>query len=145
MEWHNILLLILMAVIVVLYLYKRFTGMDLLKTIVMSKPVLVAQKSVINALYDVVPNETLRIIKLALNAGVEATELAEKAWLMGNLAKDERNPYAKQLAKEMLETIGIEVNEKIEVIIAGVIEMACMVLPHGVEPQPQEQEVALAV
>lgn len=138
MEWYNILLLILMAVIVALYLYKRFTGTDLLKTIVMSKPVLVAQKSVINALYDVVPNETLRIIKLALNAGVEATELAEKAWLMGNLVKEERNPYAKQLAKEMLETVGIEVNEKIEVIIAGVIEMACMVLPHGVEPVTNE-------
>lgn len=91
------------------------------------------------------PNETLRIIKLALNAGVEATELAEKAWLMGNLVKEERNPYAKQLAKEMLETIGVEVNEKIEIIIAGVIEMACMVLPHGVEPQLQEQEVALAI
>lgn len=42
MEWYNILLLILMAVIVALYLYKRFTGTDLLKTIVMSKPVLVA-------------------------------------------------------------------------------------------------------
>ena len=145
MEWYNILLAVLCIVVIGLYLYKRFTGTDLLKTVVMSKPVLVAQKSVINALYDVVPNETLRIIKLALNAGVEATELAEKAWLMGTLAKEERNPYAKQLAKEMLETVGVEVNEKIDVIIAGVIEMACMVLPHGVEPQLQEQEAALAV
>ena len=84
------------------------------------------------------PNETLRIIKLALNAGVEATEMAEKAWLLGTLTKEERNPYAKQLAKEMLETVGVEVNEKIEVIIAGVIEMACMVLPHGVAPHGVE-------
>lgn len=134
MEWYNILLVVLMAAVLGLYLYQRLTGTELLKAVVMSKPVLMAQTSIINALYEVVPNETLRVIKLALNAGVEATEMAEKAWLMGNLEKEERNPYAKQQAKEMLEIVGIEVNEKIEVIIAGVIEMACMVLPHGLKP-----------
>ena len=42
MEWYNILLAILCIVVIGLYLYKRFTGTDLLKTVVMSKPVLVA-------------------------------------------------------------------------------------------------------
>lgn len=134
MEWYNVQLAVLFFAVMALYLYKRFTGTDLLKTVVMSKPVLVAQTSVINALYNVIPNETLRVIKLALNAGVEATEMAEKAWLMGDLAKEERNGYAKTLAREMLQALGIEVTTQVEVIIAGVIEMACMVLPHGLQP-----------
>lgn len=42
MEWYNILLVVLMAAVLGLYLYQRFTGTELLKTVVMSKPVLMA-------------------------------------------------------------------------------------------------------
>lgn len=54
---------------------------------------------------------------------------------MGELAREERNGYAKALARDVLETAGIEVTPPIEAIISGVIEMTCMVLPHGVEPE----------
>lgn len=113
--------------------------------IVMSRPVVVALTAVIDALYKLVPSETLRVIKTILNAAVDATEVAEKAWLMGELPREERNPYAKQLALKVLEMAGIEVTAQVEAIISGVIEMTCMVLPHGLEPQVQEQEVAIAV
>ena len=75
---------------------------------------------------------------------MDATEFAEKAWLLGQLSRDERNPYAKALAREVLEKAGVEIDERIEAIINGVIEMTCMVLPHGVEPQVQEQEIVIA-
>lgn len=126
------------------YIYKKLTGTDVLKLIVMSRPVVVALTAVIEALYKLVPSETLRIIKTILNAAVDATEVAEKAWLMGALAREERNPYAKALAREVLEKAGIEVTAQVEAIISGVIEMTCMVLPHGVEPQVQEQEIVVA-
>lgn len=70
-----------------------------------------------------------------LDAAVDATEVAEKAWLMGELPREERNPHAKELARATLEKAGIEITAQIEAIISGVIEMTCMVLPHGVEPK----------
>lgn len=127
-----------------LYIYKKLTGTDVLKLIVMSRPVVVALTAVIEALYKLVPSETLHVIKTILNAAVDATDVAEKAWLMGALAREERNPYAKALAREVLEKAGIEVTAQVEAIISGVIEMTCMVLPHGVEPQVQEQEIVVA-
>ena len=135
-----------MAIVIVgLYIYKKITGTDVLKMIVMSRPVVVALTSVIDALYKLIPSDTLRIIKTILNAAVDATELAEKTWLMGQLEREERNPYAKQLARDVLEKAGIEVTPQVEAIISGVIEMTCMVLPHGVEPQVQESEAHVAV
>ena len=116
-----------------------------MKLIVMSRPVVVALTAVIEALYKLVPSETLRVIKTILNAAVDATQFAEKAWLAGDLAREERNPKAKEMAREVLEKAGIAVTPQIEAIISGVIEMTCMVLPHGLEPQVQEQEVAVLV
>lgn len=80
------------------------------------------------------PSKTLGTIKHVLDTSVKATELAEQAWLMGQLPRDERNAYAKNWAETALEELGIEITPQIEAIIAGVIEMTCMVLPHGVEP-----------
>ena len=106
--------------------------------VVMSKPVVVALTAVIEALYKLVPSKTLKVIKTVLNAAVDATEFAEQAWLAGNLSREERNPKAKELAREMLEKAGIEVTSQIEAIINGVIEMTCMVLPHGLTPKTTE-------
>lgn len=128
----------LALVVAALYIYKRITGTDILKLLVMSRPVVIALTGVIEALYKLVPNETLRVIKTILNAAVDATELAEKAWLMGELEREERNPYAKTLARNVLEKAGITVTAQVEAIINGVIEMTCMVLPHGVKPEEKE-------
>lgn len=140
MEWYQVTLLVLVVVIAALYLYKKFTGTDVLKMIVMSRPVVVALTTVIEAVYNIVPNNTLKAIKMILNAAVHATEVAEKAWLMGELSREERNPVAKALAREVLEKAGIVVTAQVDAIINGVIEMTCMVLPHGVKPKQQSQE-----
>lgn len=66
-----------------------------------------------------------------MKAGAESAELAENAWLMGELSREERNPYAKNLAKKTLIKAGIEVTPQIELIISGIIEAMCMLLPHG--------------
>ena len=100
----------------------------------MSRPVIVALTSVIDAVYKLIPSQTLKTIKVILSAAVDATEVAEKSWLMGELKREERNPYAKALAREVLALAGIEITAQIDAIISGVIEMTCMVLPHGLEP-----------
>lgn len=130
MEWYNVVLIVFAVIIVGLYLYKRISGKDLQKILVMSKPTLIAQETVADTLYAVFPNQTIKAIGLMLNAGIEATEMAEQAWKLGELQRDERNAYAKKWAKDTQETLGIEVTSQIECVIAGVIEMTCMVLPH---------------
>ena len=65
-----------------------------------------------------------------MKAAIEGAEIAEKAWQMGNLDKDERNAYAKKLVKETLAKAGIEVTPQIELIVSGIIEAVCIVLPH---------------
>lgn len=57
---------------------------------------------------------------------------------MGSLQKEDRNVYAKQLARNVVMKAGIEVTDKIEMIIGGIIEAVCILLPHGVEPDIKE-------
>lgn len=71
---------------------------------------------------------------------MDAAELAEKAWLLGKLAKEERNPFAKEMAYDLLKAVDVEVTPQIEAIISGIIEMTCMVLPHGVTPDSEAPE-----
>lgn len=70
-----------------------------------------------------VAHETLR-------AGAEAAQEAERLWKMGELPKEDRNPFAKALARDTLEKIGIEITPQIDMIIAGIIEVVCILLPH---------------
>ncbi|MBQ7845475.1 MAG: hypothetical protein IJ392_04915 [Clostridia bacterium] len=90
-----------------------------------------AVASAVEAAYKLWPNDALRIVHTVLKAGAESAETAEKAWLMGDLEKEKRNEYAKTLAKETLEKANIEVTPQIEMIIGGIIEAVCILLPHG--------------
>lgn len=84
------------------------------------------------AVYKIWPNKAeLKTVHTIMLAAIDAAEVAEKAWKMGNLEADERNAFAKKLVKETLEKAGINVTPQIELIIGGIIEAACMVLPHG--------------
>lgn len=128
---YQIIQLVLAAVIAGLYIYKKVTGKDLLRHVMLSRPVVAALGSTVQAIYKIWPDKSeLKIVNTVMNAAIEATEIAEKAWKMGNLKKDERNPYAKKQVKETLNKAGIAVTPQIEMIINGVIEAVCIVLPH---------------
>lgn len=141
MNAYSIALLICAAIVAGLYIYYRVTGVNLLKAIILSKPVISAVASAVDAVQNVWPNDTLSIVHKALTAGADATEIAEKLWLMGQLARDERNAYAKGLAYATLEAAGIVVDDRIMAIVSGIIEATCMLLPHGVEPEKVEEEL----
>lgn len=140
MDFYAIMLLIFAAIVSGLYLYYRVTGVNLLKAVILSRPVVSAVASAVDAIQKVWPNDTLNIVHKALIAGADATEIAEKLWLMGQLERDERNAYAKGLAYATLEAAGIVIDDRIIAIVSGIIEATCMLLPHGVEPETVEEE-----
>ena len=139
MDLFSIFLIVFAVAIAALYLYYRITGVNLLKAVILSRPVIAAVASALDAVYALWPNETLHVVHQAFVAGASATELAEKAWLMGQLKRDERNAYAKRLTYETLEKAGIIVDTRIEAIVNGIIEATCMLLPHGVEPETEAE------
>lgn len=143
MDAYSISLLICAVIVIGFYIYYRVTGVNLLKAVILSRPVVSAVASAVDAIQKVWPNDTLNIVHKALTAGADATEIAEKLWLMGQLDRDERNAYAKGLAYATLEAAGIVIDDRIMAIVSGIIEATCMLLPHGVEPEKQQEELCL--
>ncbi len=119
------------AIIVGLLVYKRLTGVDVLKNIVLTRPIINALADAAAAVYKVFPGrKELKTVQVVVNAAVKGAELAEQAWKMGSLEKEERNAYAKKLIADMLAEAGIEVTTQVQMIIDGAIEATCMILPH---------------
>ena len=130
-----------MVIVAALYIYKRITGKDILRGIMLSRPVVAALGAAVEAVCNIWPDKKiLKIIHTVMKAGIEGAEIAEKAWKMGNLEKDERNAYAKKLVKETLAKAGIEITPQIELIIGGVIEAVCILLPH--ENKKEDAEIS---
>ena len=131
MELYQIILQVIAAIVAGLYIYKRITGNDILRSIMISRPVIAAQGATAEAVYNIWPDKKeLKVVHTIMKAAIEGAEIAEKAWKMGNLDKDERNAYAKKLVKETLSKAGIEITPQVEMIVSGIIEAVCIVLPH---------------
>lgn len=123
------------AVIGMLYIIQRFTGVSLIEKIIQWKPVAVGIGATLKAVSGALPSEDLKKVITVLEAACEAAETAEELWKMGELPKEERNVYAQLLVADVLKKAGIDVTEQIQMIIDGSIEMMCLLMPHGVEPE----------
>ena len=135
MELYQIILLILAVIVAALYIYKAVTGKDILRGIMLSKPVIMGVGAAVEAVANIWPEKhELYVVQTVMKAAIEGAEIAEKAWKMGNLEKEDRNPYAKALVRETLSKTGITITPQIEMIISGVIEAVCIVLPHEKKP-----------
>ena len=135
-----------MVIAAALYIYKRVTGKDILRSIMLSRPIITAIGGAVEAVYKIWPNKKpLKIVYIIVQAAIEGAEIAEKAWKMGNLDKDERNAYAKKLVKETLAKAGIEITPQIELIVSGVIEAVCIVLPHANKDDNKEENEEIPV
>lgn len=141
MELYQIVQLFIAAIIAVLYFIKKFTGVDVLKRIMLSRPVIIALQAACDAVYNIWPErKELKTVSTVMRAAIDGAQIAEKAWKLGNLTKEERNPYAKSLVKETLGNAGIEITPQIAMIIDGVIEAVCIVLPHEKKAPEEENE-----
>lgn len=139
----NLYWIIFQAVVLVcfiLYLLKRIWGIDALAYIVQARPVLVAIGSVVEAVAKVLPSKQFSKIITVLKAASEGAKSAEELWLMGNLEKEERNAKAKSIAKAAIAKAGVDVTPQIEMIINGIIEVVCVLLPHGAKPETETEE-----
>lgn len=134
MSMYWIVFWVMVAICFIFYLLKRIWGIDILTYVIQSRPVLIAISAVVQAVANIQPSKYLGKILDVLKAASEGAKVAEELWLMGDLEKEERNIYAKQLAHAILNDSGIEITKQIEVIINGIIEVVCVLLPHGVKP-----------
>ena len=129
------------VIIAGLYIYKRFTGVDILKNIALLRPVIDAMAAAVTAVYKVLPHkESEDIVEKIAKAAVKGAEMAEAAWKAGKLPKEERNAYAKRWIADTLFEAGIEVTDQVKAIIDGAIEATCMILPHDELKKEDEEE-----
>lgn len=135
MELYQILLIVFAVLVAALYIIQKFTGYNVLQKIVLTKPVISAVATAVQAVAKISGNEALKIIHVIMRAAAESAEFAEQAWLLGQIEKEKRNEYAKSIARNVCMKAGIELTDQVQMIISGIIEAVCVVLPHGVEPK----------
>lgn len=123
--------------IAVLYFVQKFTGINFMEKVIQWKPVLVALSVLIKSMAAAIPSDQLKVAITVLEAAAKGTETAEELWKMGQLPKNERNEYAQVMIAEILKKAGIEVTPQIQMIINGGIEIVCILMPHGVEPEAE--------
>ena len=141
MELYQIQILIIGVIVAGLHIYKRVTGVDILKNIALLRPVINAMAAAVAAVYKVFPHkESEEIVEKVVKAAVKGAEIAEAAWKAGKLPKEERNAYAKKWIADTLFEAGIEVTDQIRAIIDGAIEATCMILPHDELKEENEEE-----
>jgi len=142
MNTYHIVFLCIAAAVFAAYLVDRFTGRKITLAIIQWQPALTALVALSDAIAAVLPSSHFPIVATVLKAASNATQQAEKLYIMGDLPKAERNEYAQLLIAEVLRDAGIDVTEQVQEIIDGCIAVVCMLMPHGVEPIVPEGEIS---
>ena len=146
MDAYQIILIVIGVIIAGLYIYERITGKSILRNNMLSRPVITAIGGAVEAVYKIWPDKKpLKIVYIIVQAAVEGAEIAEKAWQIGNIEKEDRNAFAKALVKDTLNKAGITITPQVEAIIAGIIEAVCIVLPHENKNTEEEEEEVTAI
>lgn len=137
MNIYHIIFLCFVSAIFVVYLIDRYTGHKLTLAIIQWKPAIVALCALVKAIAAVLPSSYFSIVSVVLEAASDATQEAEKLYMMNQIPKEERNEYAQRMIVDILEQANIHVDTQIQQIIDGCIAVVCMLMPHGVEPEAQ--------
>lgn len=96
MELYQILIIAVSVIIGGLFIYKRLTGVDVLKNIALVRPVVNAIAAAVTAVYNVLPHkEDEKTVETIVKAAIKGAEMAEAAWRGQQLTKEERNTFAK--------------------------------------------------
>lgn len=130
MDLSSIILLVIAGISLVLFCVSKIWGINLMSYILQAKPVLSTIISIISAVSNLLPSKYLKIALTVAQAAAKGAVAAEELWKIGELPKEERNAYAKTWAENTLTEANIEVTEQMKIIISGVIEVACILLPH---------------
>ncbi len=128
------------VLIVGLFLYERFTGTKMYGYIDKGKPVVAAIALLAKAVFAATSGEQFDTVSKVADAAVEGANYAEKLWLDGQIPKADRPVYARDFILEALSHAGIEVTEKITVVIESCVNLACALMPHGRTPKEPVKE-----
>ena len=142
MNTYQIVFICIAAAVFAAYLIDHFTNHKLTMAIIQWRPALIALTALCDAVANVLPSSAFPIVATVLRAASDATQQAEKLYIMGDLPKAERNKYAQAMIADVLREAGIDVTEQVQEIIDGCIAVVCMLMPHGVEPIVPEGEIA---
>ena len=125
------------AIYVIIFVFERITGKAIFARIVEIKPVMAAIRSMAEAVAGVYQSPKTDMAYTITNAAVEAAKKAEDLWKVGEIAKDQRAGYCRDLLIATLREQGISVDEQAEQIMTGAIALACMLMPHANDPQSE--------
>lgn len=140
MEFSSIVFIVIGTVLLGGAVACAYFGRDYLRYHKVFAPVIEVLCSCIKGISGMMPNNTaLRILSIVMNAAVEATEMAERLWLDCTIDKEQRNAYAMNYIAGILEKANITVDSNIQAVIDGVVAATCYLLPHGVEPEEEEE------
>lgn len=144
MSVEGIVLLCVVATVFIVWLIDRFTGGKITAKIIQWHPTLAALSALVSAVAAVLPSSYFATLSVVLKAVSDGTVTAEKLWKMGELQKEDRNAYAKNLISDALAAAGIEVTDQILQVIDGVIAIVCMLMPHEEDKTEAEAETAVS-
>lgn len=131
MEPYQISLLVVGFVCFVLVIVAFLKKKDYGKYSQYITPVLKALDAVMAAVGDIFPESAaLKTISTVISASIQAAGYAEELWLQDEINKTERPQHAQEYVVKLLTEAGIEVNANINAMIAGIIAIACYLMPH---------------
>lgn len=136
MSTGNIIVLSVGFVVLVIIGLCFYFKKDYLSYKQLFSPIIHGLYTCIKGVAGIFPNNALvNNIALVMSAAIEATTMAEKMWLEGEIDKSKRNDLAIQYITDTLAKSGIAVTDNITSIIQGAIAMTCYLLPHGKTPE----------
>ena len=127
----NYIFLAIVAVVVGLYIFDRFTGNNILVKVVSLQPVLDAMTLLAKALSGVTNSPQFSEAQIVFDAVARATRKAEDLYLLDAISKDERHDYAVAMVTTILTEANIEITDKISALIESAIILCCAIIPHN--------------
>ena len=123
------------VVLTALFIYEKLSGKKVFPYILSAKPIMASAVMLAKAIAATTDSKWFDTVVIVMEAASDGTVQAEKLWLAGEIAKEERKAYATKYIEDTLKKAGIEITEQIESMIQGIISICCALLPHGLKPE----------
>lgn len=98
-------------------------------------------KGATDSLYKMTGNPAIAVTSFLIEIVGKAARAAEQLYNVGEIAKDERNAKAKEIAEDLLRMAGIEVTDDRKAAIAVLLEAECDAMGHSIKASATLEEV----
>ena len=139
MNTYQICFLLLAAAYVTIFLYEKVTGKAIFIKVKEALPIMQALRLLSSAVDGVYPSTYFDLANSVMDAAINATKKAEDLWKSGDINKEDRPEYCRFVLMDTLREAGIETTQQVEEIAQGAIALTCLLMPHGVNPDAEEE------